>query len=112
MIDKKIESIKDESAEEIQARIDKVKIVGVDISEKGACDNGRTRYFMDGKLVVQYQRCLCGSTWIEGPRSPACITCRKCGSTLAVGPADHEEPQLHQYVEDGHCGFCGAEGKK
>ena len=41
---------------------------------------------------------------------PACVTCDKCGSTLATGPSSHREPKPHDIRAEIHDGkvrcFC------
>ena len=48
---------------------------------------------------MQYSRCKCGESqcWHSGQPDHSCNICRKCGSTLAVSPGLHQDPEPHDY---------------
>jgi hypothetical protein len=60
---------------------------------------------------MQYYRCKCGERWsMSSMGVQDCITCDKCGSTLAQSPSSHGEPIPHDIraeIQDGkvRC-FC------
>lgn len=47
---------------------------------------------------MNYHRCKCGKreAWESGMSPQPCQVCSECGSTLAMHPDYHAEPQAHQ----------------
>lgn len=53
---------------------------------------------------MNYWRCKCGETvsWESGYPPVPCQVCEKCGSTLAMHPDHHREPEPHKWVTRYH----------